>query len=155
VKVNPDLTVPGQPQIFVIGDTATLSPPENHGKPLPGVAPVAMQQGRYVAKALVDRLKGKKAAPFKYIDKGNLATVGRAFAIAEFKGLKISGFFAWVLWLLVHIYYLIGFRNRAVVLLEWAWGYLTFQRGARLIVGDPAQDHCEETSGEESKSGTG
>jgi NADH dehydrogenase len=148
VQVNPDLSVPGRPDIYVIGDTATLSPPENHGKPLPGVAPVAMQQGRYLAKSLIARLKGKKVEPFKYIDKGNLATVGRAFAIAEYKGLKVSGFFAWVLWLVVHIYYLIGFRNRAIVLMEWAWGYLTFQRGARIIVGDD-EDHRGEISGGE------
>jgi NADH dehydrogenase len=133
VKVNPDLTVPGHPDIYVIGDTSTLSPPENEGKPLPGVAPVAMQEGRYVARAITKRIKGKTPVRFRYYDKGNLATVGRAFAIVEFKGFKAAGFFAWILWLLVHIYYLIGFRNRVVVLIEWAWAYLTFQRGARLI----------------------
>jgi NADH dehydrogenase len=149
VQVNPDLSVPGRSDIYVIGDTATLSPPENHGKPLPGVAPVAMQQGKYLAKSLIARIKCQKVEPFKYVDKGNLATVGRAFAIAEFKGLKVSGFFAWILWLVVHIYYLIGFRNRAIVLLEWAWGYLTFQRGARIIVGGDSTDHCGEISGGE------
>jgi NADH dehydrogenase len=131
-KVLPDLTVPGHPEIFIIGDTATLV---QDGKPLPGVAPVALQQGAYVAKVIRGEIRKdkKKRGHFHYHDKGNLATVGRAFAIVELGRFKETGFFAWILWLLVHIYYLIGFRNRLVVVLEWAWAYLTFQRGARLI----------------------
>jgi NADH dehydrogenase len=131
VIVEPDLTVPGHPEIFVIGDTASAT---EHGKPLPGVAPVAMQQGRYVARAIRRRLAGgKESAPFHYRDKGNLATVGRAFAIADLGPVKLAGFFAWVTWLVVHIFYLIGFRNRLLVMIQWAWAYLTYQRGARLI----------------------
>jgi NADH dehydrogenase len=132
VKVAPDLSVPGHPEIFVIGDTALVM---QNGAQLPGVAPVAMQQGHYVARVLTDRVKqGTAPQPFRYNDKGNLATVGRSFAIADFKGVRISGRPGWLLWLGVHIYYLIGFRNKILVLLEWAWAYLTFQRGARLIV---------------------
>jgi NADH dehydrogenase len=134
VRVKPDLSAPGHPEIFVIGDTSTL---EQDGKPLPGVAPVALQEGRYVASVIRNRVQGKSdSPPFRYIDKGNLATVGRAFAIAEFHGLKITGIVAWFLWLVVHIYYLIGFRNRLIVLIEWGWAYLSFQRGARLITSE-------------------
>ena len=134
VIVEPDLSVRGRPGIFVIGDTAVLT---QEGRPLPGVAPVAMQQGKYVADRIVRTVKGKTLpGPFTYRDKGNLATVGRKFAIVDIHGFKISGWFAWVTWLLVHVYYLIGFRNRVLVMLEWAWAYITFQRGARLIVQD-------------------
>ena len=135
VKVGGDLTVPGAPEIFVIGDTSLR---EQDGKPLPGLAPVAMQQGRYVARAIRERASGAKSssAPFHYHDKGNLATVGRSFAIADLGRIRLSGFPAWIAWLGIHIYFLIGFRNRLVVLLEWAWAYLTFQRGARLITGE-------------------
>ncbi len=131
VRVNPDLTLPGHPEIFVIGDTACVHQDE---KPLPGVAPVAMQQGTYVAKVIIRRLRGKlKPRPFRYLNKGNLATVGRSFAIADLGSFRIAGAFAWLTWLVVHIYYLIGFKNRLLVLIEWAWAYFTFQRGARLI----------------------
>lgn len=131
VKVEPDLTVPGHANIFVIGDTATLT---QDGKPLPGVAPVAMQQGRYVGSVIKQRVNGTQAdRPFHYVDKGNLATIGRSYAIVDIRGLKFSGLLAWVIWLVVHIYYLIGFRNRLVTLFQWAWTYLTFRRGARLI----------------------
>jgi NADH dehydrogenase len=149
VIVERDLTVPGHPEIFVIGDTASLT---ERGKPLPGLAPVAMQQGRYVARVIRRRLAGgKERTPFHYRDKGNLATVGRAFAIADLGIIKISGFFAWVAWLVVHIIYLIGFRNRLLVLIEWAWAYFTFQRGARLITGDPAQPPLTSTWPKECK----
>lgn len=131
VKVNPDLSVPGYPDIFVIGDAASLN--DERGKPLPGVAPVAMQQGKHVAEVIEARLEGAESRPFHYWDKGNLATVGRRFAIADVGKLRMAGFPAWLVWVVVHIYYLIGFRNRVVVLLQWAWAYLTFQRGARLI----------------------
>lgn len=131
VKVNPDLSVAGHPNVFVIGDTASKM---QDGKPLPGVAPVAMQQGRYVAALIKQRATiGGAEQPFHYVDKGNLATVGRSYAIVDLKGLKITGLLAWILWLVIHIYYLIGFRNRLVTLFQWAWTYFTYNRGARLI----------------------
>jgi NADH dehydrogenase len=131
VKVEPDLSLPGHPNVFVIGDTSSFM---QDGKPLPGVAPVAMQEGDYVASVIALRVAGKQApAPFHYTNKGNLATVGRSFAIADLGKIHISGFVAWVLWLAVHILYLIGFRNRVLVMFQWAWAYFTYQRGARLI----------------------
>lgn len=132
VKVKPNLTVEGHPEIFVIGDTAAAV--DSKGRPLPGVAPVAMQQGRYVASVIKRRLNGaKEDRVFRYIDKGNLATIGRAYAIADIHNFKLKGFVAWMTWLFVHIFYLIGFRNKIIVLIQWIWAYLTFQRGARLI----------------------
>jgi NADH dehydrogenase len=133
VKVNADLTVPGHSDIFVIGDTADVAGPD--GKPLPGVAPVAKQEGIYVAKLLIARQKGRESEPFRYRDLGSLATIGRSSAVAQFGKLKLHGFFAWVLWCVAHIYFLIGFRNRLIVALNWAWNYVTFQRGSRLITG--------------------
>jgi NADH:ubiquinone reductase (H+-translocating) len=138
VVVNPDLSLPGHPEIFVIGDTAEVG---DNGKPLPGVAPVALQEGHYVASAIRRRLAGDHdIAPFHYWNKGNLATVGRAFAVADLGKIRLSGFAAWVAWLAVHIYYLIGFRNRLLVLIQWAWAYFTYQRGARLIVPESRSD---------------
>jgi NADH dehydrogenase len=133
VKVDAYLNIAGYDNVFVIGDTAAAI--NDNGKPLPGVAPVAMQQGRYVAQLIDAQVRGDSAArkPFHYIDKGNMATVGRAFAIVEVKKLHMSGFIAWFVWLSVHIAYLIGFRNRILVMIQWAWAYLTYQRGARLI----------------------
>lgn len=131
VRVASDLSVPGHPETFVIGDSAYL---EQDGKQLPGLAPVAMQQGRYVAGLIHARVSGSAAAaPFHYVDKGNLATVGRSYAILALGKLQLSGFIAWVLWLVVHIYYLIGFRNRLIVMFQWAWAYFTAQRAVRLI----------------------
>ncbi len=131
VRVNSDLTLPGHPEVYVIGDTAHVS---QNDKPLPGVAPVALQQGAYVAKSILRKLKNQsKPAPFSYQDKGNLATVGRSFAIADLGKIRLFGFFAWLAWLVVHVYYLIGFKNRILVLIEWAWAYFSFQRGSRLI----------------------
>lgn len=132
VIVDSSLNIPGHPEIFVIGDTAAAT---YEGKPLPGVAPVAMQQGRYAAACIKAALTvpPRARAPFRYVDKGNLATVGRAFAIGEYKGVGYTGFVAWIVWLFVHIFYLISFRNRVFVLLQWSWAYLTYQRGARLI----------------------
>jgi NADH dehydrogenase len=131
VRVQPDLSVPNYPHVFVIGDTATL---EQDGKPLPGVAQVAMQSGRYVADVIRRRVTGAPApAPFRYRNRGNLATVGRSFAIADLGRLQFSGFFAWLFWLAVHIFFLIGFRNRLLVMIQWAWAYFTYQRGVRLI----------------------
>ena len=107
----------------------------NDGKPLPGVAPVAKQQGKYIARLLIARAKGKSSRPFRYRNFGSLATIGRKRAVAQIGRLKLSGFGAWVVWSLAHIYFLVGFRNRVVVALNWAWSYLTFQRGTRLITG--------------------
>ena len=135
VKVKADLSLEGNPEIFIIGDTAAVF--NSEGKPLPGIAPVAMQEGRYVASVINLRQGGRnEVSPFRYKDKGNLATVGRSFAIADIGNLHISGWVGWVTWLAVHIYYLIGFRNRFLVLFQWFFSYITFQRGARLIVPD-------------------
>jgi NADH dehydrogenase FAD-containing subunit len=134
VMVGPDLSLPGHPEIFCIGDTAHVA--DGDGKPLPGLAPVAKQQGAYVARLLRARLAGKAApGPFRYRDYGTLATIGRRAAVADFGWLRLKGTLAWLLWGAVHISFLIGFRNRAVVMLDWIWSYLTFQSGARLITG--------------------
>lgn len=131
VMVEPDLTVPGHPEVFVIGDLANF--PHQTGKPLPGVAPVAMAQGRYVARVIKRRLQGNETKAFHYFDKGQLATIGRAAAVADFGRLRFSGYPAWLLWLFVHLMYLVEFENRVLVLVQWAWNYLTRNRGARLI----------------------
>jgi NADH dehydrogenase len=143
VAVEPDLSLPDHPEVFVIGDLAALK--DESGKMLPGVAPVAIQQGRYVAKIIRHEVAGATEAGakaqlpprpgFHYWDKGSLATIGRAAAVAEFGKLHISGFIAWLAWLFVHILFLIGFRNRLLVFIEWAWSYVTYERGARLITG--------------------
>jgi NADH:ubiquinone reductase (H+-translocating) len=133
VKVNADLSVPGHPDIFVIGDAAAVNGPG--GKPLPGVAPVAKQQGWYVANALMARAAGKALPAFRYRDFGSMATIGRKRAVAQIAAFKVSGFPAWLLWSLAHVYFLIGFRSRLVVAMNWCWAYVTFQRGARLITG--------------------
>lgn len=133
VKVAPDLTIPGHPEAFVIGDLAWCS--DDRGEPLPGLAPVAIQQGRHAARNINNVLEGRSRETFHYLDKGSMATVGRAFAIVQFGRFRLSGFPAWLAWTFVHIAYLIGFRNRAVVMFEWAWAYFTYQRGARLITG--------------------
>lgn len=134
VLVNGDLSLPRHPEVFVIGDLASLK--DKHGNPLPGVAPVALQEGRAVAKTVVGDLRKEPRKDFHYVDKGSLATIGRAAAIAQFGKVHISGYFAWLAWLFVHIFFLIGFRNRVIVLIQWAWSYLTYERGARLITGD-------------------
>jgi NADH:ubiquinone reductase (H+-translocating) len=134
VVVGADLTLPGYPEIFCIGDTAHVGGAD--GKPLPGLAPVAKQQGAYVARVLRARLTGKPApGPFRYRDYGTLATIGRRAAVADFGRLRIKGTLAWLLWGAAHISFLIGFRNRLIVMLDWIWSYLTFQSGARLITG--------------------
>jgi NADH dehydrogenase len=132
VLVNRDLTIPGHHNVFAIGDMTYL---EQDGKPLPGVSPVAMQMGRRVAGNIRNDLAGKPYEEFHYFDKGNMATIGRKAAIAEIGKLHLSGFMAWMAWLVVHIFFLIGFRNRFMVLFNWAWSYFTYQRGARLITG--------------------
>jgi len=133
VKVRADLSVPGHPDVFVIGDTAAFT--TANGTMLPGVAPVAKQQGQHIAHALIARTKGKVVEAFRYSDFGSLATIGRKRAVAQFGRLRLSGFPAWVLWSVAHVYFLIGFRSRLVVALNWAWSYITFQRGSRLITG--------------------
>ena len=133
VVVEPDLSIPGDPRIFVVGDLAAFL--HQTGAPLPGVAPVAIQQGKYVARTIASDLAGRPRAPFHYRDKGNLAVIGRGKAVADLGKLRLSGVLAWLTWAFVHILFLVGFRNRAFVLLEWAWYYFTDQRGARLITG--------------------
>ena len=134
VLVNPDLSVPGHPEVFVIGDLAALK--DERGQWLPGVAPVAMQEGAATARNIGCDLQRQSRQDFHYVDKGSLATIGRAAAVAQFGKFHISGYFAWLAWLFVHIFFLIGFRNRLIVLVQWAWSYLTYERGARLITGD-------------------
>ncbi|HLX38713.1 MAG TPA: NAD(P)/FAD-dependent oxidoreductase [Candidatus Binataceae bacterium] len=134
VKVKPDLTIDGHPEVFVIGDLAACV--DTEGRRMPGLAPVAIQQGRHAARNVERAIAGNPSAPFRYLDKGELATIGRAYAILQLGKLKLSGRLAWLIWALVHIAYLIGFRSRAIVMLEWSWAYLTYQRGARLITGD-------------------
>jgi NADH dehydrogenase len=149
VLVNPDLSLPGHPEVFVIGDLAAVK--DERGKMLPGVAPVAMQQGRFVGKLILREVESLVAGnrpvagslgkdgfarpQFRYWDKGSLATIGRAAAVAEFGKIHISGFIAWLAWLFIHIMFLIGFRNRLLVFIQWAWSYVTYERGARLITG--------------------
>jgi len=134
VLVNPDLSIAGHPEVFVIGDLAALK--DEHGKLLPGVAPVAMQEGTATAKNIQRDLESKPRQNFHYVDKGNLATIGRAAAVADFGKFHVSGFIAWLAWLFIHIFFLIGFRNRLIVMIQWAWSYFTYERGARLITGD-------------------
>lgn len=134
VLVNPDLSLPGHPEVFVIGDLASIK--DTYGQPVPGLAPAAMQEGRFVARNIKRELHGEARKNFHYFNKGNLATIGRAAAVAEFGKIHISGFIAWLAWLFIHIFFLIGFRNRIIVLIQWAWSYFTFERGARLITGD-------------------
>jgi NADH dehydrogenase len=136
VLVNPDLSLPGHPDIFVIGDMASLE--DRRGRPLPGVAQVAMQQGAWAAANIVRAIEGQPAHPFRYRDLGNMATIGRNSAVADIRGLRLTGFVAWLAWAVVHILNLIGFRNRVLVALQWLWSYLTLQRGARLITGTPS-----------------
>jgi NADH:ubiquinone reductase (H+-translocating) len=133
IKVSPDLSVPGRPEIFAIGDTALAI--DAAGKPLPGVAPVAKQQGVYIGKLIKARLGGAVVLPFRYRDYGNLATIGRKAAVIDFGWIHLRGFVAWAIWSGAHIFFLIGFRNRLMVALNWLWAYFTFQRGARLITG--------------------
>ena len=156
VLVNPDLSIAGHPDVFVIGDLAALK--DEHGKLLPGVAPVAMQEGTATAKNIQRDLQHEPRKKFHYVDKGSLATIGRAAAVADFGKVHVSGFIAWLSWLFIHIFFLIGFRNRLIVLIQWAWSYFTYERGARLITGDdrlpgwndkesPQTDHAKQRVG--------
>ena len=132
VHVGPDLAVGGRPEVFVLGDQAHARDAE--GKALPGLAPVAMQQGRFAAKAIRADLSGRERGRFLYRDRGQMATIGRSRAICNAGGFAFGGFAAWVVWLLIHIYFLVGFKNRLFVVLQWAWAYLSYGRGARLIL---------------------
>jgi len=133
VIVEPDMSIAGHPEIFVIGDLSNCS--HQTGRPLPGVAQPAIQQGHYVAKLIRARLRGQRLPPFHYFDKGNLATIGRGAAVADLNWLRLSGWPAWLIWVFVHLLYIIQFQNRVLVMLQWAWLYLTFSRSARLITG--------------------
>jgi NADH dehydrogenase len=136
VKVGPDLSVPGYPEIFVIGDTAAVA--DSKGHPVPGIAPAAKQMGKYVGKLISARIAGREwQKPFRYMHLGELATIGRRAAVVKFGALELKGFVGWLFWSLAHIYFLIGLRNRFVVAFNWFWDYLTFQRGARLITDVP------------------
>jgi NADH dehydrogenase len=135
VVVEADCSIPGHREVFVLGDAAAFT--HQPGVPLlPGVCPVAVQMGRYVAKSIRADLSNRPREPFRYQDKGQLAVIGRGHAVADLGRLKAEGFLAWMLWVFVHIFFLIGFRNRVIVLFQWAWSYLTYQRGARVITGD-------------------
>jgi NADH dehydrogenase len=131
VRVEPDLSLADRPEIFVVGDLATVV---SNGRPVPGIAPAAKQMGTHAAAAIVASLDGRARAAFRYRDYGLLATIGRRAAVVEISGLKMSGMLAWCFWLAAHIFFLIGFRNRLVVLLDWAWAYVTYARNARIIV---------------------
>src|SRR5207248_3088016 len=134
VIVEPDLSLPGHPEVFVVGDLALAM---QDGKPVPGVAQGALQGGRHAASCIVASLSGKPSTPFHYKDKGMLAAIGRAAAVADLPNIDLTGFPAWVIWAVVHIYFLIGFRNRLFVMAHWSWAFLTHDRAARLITGSP------------------
>jgi NADH dehydrogenase len=145
VAVEPNLTLPGHPEVFALGDMVRVRGADGASLALPGVAPVAMQQGRYAASVIRARLRGDDTPPFRYHDKGNLATIGRAAAVADVKGLRLSGFIAWLTWLLVHLWYLVGFENRILVFIRWSFSFATHGRGARLITGDGAESRNTST----------
>ncbi|MGI8768619.1 MAG: NAD(P)/FAD-dependent oxidoreductase [Propionibacteriaceae bacterium] len=138
VTVEADLTLPGHPEVFALGDMAQVRGTDGSTLTLPGIAPVAIQQGRYVATVIRNRHDGRPTQPFRYHDKGNLATIGRARAVADINGLRLSGFIAWLTWLVVHLWYLIGFQNRIVVVVRWSFSFLTRGRSGRLITGSPS-----------------
>jgi NADH:ubiquinone reductase (H+-translocating) len=133
VIVDPDMTIPGHPEVFVIGDLSSFT--HQTGKPLPGVAQPAIQQGSYVAKVIERRLRGEKMPPFRYFDKGNLATIGRGAAVADLNFMTLAGWPAWLIWIFLHLLYIVEFQNRLLVFMQWMWLYLTFDRAARLITG--------------------
>lgn len=132
VRVEPDLSLPGHPEVFVAGDLASL---EVDGDPVPGLAPAAIQEGKHVARQILADLQGRPRKPFRYRNRGTLATIGRARAVADLPRLRFSGWPAWIAWLAIHVFFLIGFRNRVFVILSWGWNYLTFRRGSRIITG--------------------
>jgi NADH dehydrogenase len=142
--VNEDLSVPGHPEIFAIGDMACFK--FQNDQPLPALSPVAMQMGRHAAKNILSVRQGQKPAPFRYFDKGTMATIGRNRAVADLKFIRFGGYLAWLSWLFVHLIFLVGLRNRLLVLFQWTWAYFTFGRGARLIYGTftPQIDRAKE-----------
>jgi NADH:ubiquinone reductase (H+-translocating) len=140
VTVEPDLTLPGHAEVFAIGDMVRVRDAHGSAVVLPGVAPVAMQQGRYVARVVRARLRGQESQPFRYRDKGNLATIGRAAAVADIRRIRLSGLLAWLTWLVVHLFYLVGFQNRILVFIRWSVSFATRGRGARLITAAPTDD---------------
>jgi NADH dehydrogenase len=151
VIVEPDLSIPGHPQVFIAGDQSSFT--HQTGKPLPGTAPVAIQQGRFIGRTILADLKGQPRTQFHFKDKGQMATIGRSRAIVETSRFKFAGWFAWLTWLVVHIYFLTGFKNRLFVVMQWAWSFMTFRRGARLIVEkewrkEPVEGHPIKTNQE-------
>ncbi len=138
VTVEPDLSLPGHPEVMALGDMVRVRGPDGSPQALPGVAPVAMQEGRYAARAVISRLEGTPVSPFKYHDKGNLATIGRAHAVADLPWARLSGFPAWLTWLVVHLFYLVGWQNRVLVFMRWLFSFITRGRGGRLITEEPA-----------------
>lgn len=142
VVVNADLSIPGHPEVFVIGDMAACT--DASGRRLPGLAPVAIQQGKYAARAILSAVQGREPRPFRYRDRGMMATIGRAQAVVDFGAIRFSGYPAWLFWGFVHILWLIGFRNRFLVMVEWAWAYMRMERSSRLITG--VERHVPETS---------
>jgi NADH dehydrogenase len=146
VAVGPDLTLPGRPEVYALGDMAVVLGADGRSQLLPGVAPVAMQQGRYAARAIRARLAGRERRPFRYVDKGNVATIGRRRAVIDLKGVRLSGTLAWIAYLLVHLFYLVGLQNRLLVLIRWTVSYVTRGRGARLITGTAAAPAREPVS---------
>jgi NADH dehydrogenase len=132
VKVAPDLSLPAHPEVFVVGDLAAII---QDGKPVPGVAPAAKQMGAFAGRAIRARLDGESVPAFRYRDFGNLATIGRMAAVVDLHGFKLSGLLAWWFWLVAHLFFLIGFRNRLAVMINWAWSYWTYQRAARIVTG--------------------
>jgi NADH dehydrogenase len=144
ITVEPDLTLPGHPEVFALGDMVRVRDASGAPVTLPGVAPVAMQQGRYAARVVRARLRGRETRAFRYRDKGNLATIGRAAAVADIKGLHLSGLLAWLIWLFVHLWYLVGFQNRVLVFTQWFFSFATRGRGARLIT-EPAASAAKAT----------
>jgi NADH:ubiquinone reductase (H+-translocating) len=139
IAVEPDLTLPGHPEVFALGDMVRVRGRDGPPVTYPGVAPVAMQQGRYAARVVRGRLASQYTPPYHYFDKGNLATIGRGAAVADIKGLHLSGFLAWITWLVVHLWYLVGFENRVLVFTRWGFSFVTRGRGSRLIVGAVAE----------------
>jgi len=133
VLVDQFCNPPGMPEVFILGDAAQFT---QDGEILPGICPVAIQEGKYAARSIMATVRGKQRIPFRYFDKGQLAVIGRGRAVADIRRLHFGGFFAWLAWVFVHIFFLIGFRNRVIVMIEWAWSYLTYQRGARVITGE-------------------
>lgn len=141
IVVEPDMTIAGRPELLVLGDLSNFS--HQGDKPLPGLGAVASQQGKYAARLIRDRIKGRETKPFHYRDRGTMATIGRSAAVAHLGRFKFGGFFAWLLWLFVHLMLLVKFENRVLVFVQWAWNYLTFNRSARLITGDPTSERLD------------